>query len=167
MVMRSRAIDRRRAPKCLGKWPDQPLDQRSGCPRRCVVCTRVCLQKGRKSANIHACLGVIRGTRIKRLANDTRIVTRSLFSNPFPMSTTISVSRNRLAAFRKPPRTKPFHKLKRHNAELARKSKTLAYRSKFTSAIPLIRTSAVSSPPLGEAAAAESALNRLHYACAR
>ena len=31
--MHSRATDRRSASKCQGKWPDQPLDQRSGCPR--------------------------------------------------------------------------------------------------------------------------------------
>src|SRR6476660_9229489 len=30
-VMHSRATDRRSASKCQGKWPDQPLDQRSGC----------------------------------------------------------------------------------------------------------------------------------------
>jgi hypothetical protein len=30
MVMRSRATDRRRASKCEGKWPDQPLDQTVG-----------------------------------------------------------------------------------------------------------------------------------------
>ena len=34
MVMRSRATDGRSASKCQGKWPDQPLDHRSGCPRR-------------------------------------------------------------------------------------------------------------------------------------
>ena len=33
MVMRSRATDRRSASKCQRKWPDQPLDHRSGCPR--------------------------------------------------------------------------------------------------------------------------------------
>ena len=34
IVMRSRATDGRSASKCQGKWPDQPLDHRSGCPMR-------------------------------------------------------------------------------------------------------------------------------------
>jgi hypothetical protein len=34
MVMRSRATDGRSASRCLRKWPDQPLDHHSGCPRR-------------------------------------------------------------------------------------------------------------------------------------
>ena len=33
MVMRSKATDGRSASKCQRKWPDQPLDHRSGCPR--------------------------------------------------------------------------------------------------------------------------------------
>jgi hypothetical protein len=33
-VPRSQAIDGRSAPKCQGKWPDQPPDHRSGCPMR-------------------------------------------------------------------------------------------------------------------------------------
>ena len=32
-VMRSRATTRRSVSKCQGKWPNQPLDQRSGCPK--------------------------------------------------------------------------------------------------------------------------------------
>jgi hypothetical protein len=34
IVMHSQAIDGRSAPKCQGKWPDQPPDHRSGCPMR-------------------------------------------------------------------------------------------------------------------------------------
>ena len=37
MVMRSRAIDGRSASRCQRKWPDQPLDRRSGCQATAVV----------------------------------------------------------------------------------------------------------------------------------
>src|SRR6516162_5536530 len=36
-VMHSRATDRRSAPKCQGKWPDQTLDQAFGLPEVLVA----------------------------------------------------------------------------------------------------------------------------------
>jgi hypothetical protein len=47
IVMRSQAIDRRSAPKCQGKWPDQPPNHRSGCPMRWWPSSpRGCLARG-------------------------------------------------------------------------------------------------------------------------
>jgi hypothetical protein len=62
IVMRSQAIDGRSAPKCQGKWPDQPPTTvraarcAGGRPHLAAV-----LQEGRKYANIHARSGVIWG----------------------------------------------------------------------------------------------------------
>ena len=58
IVIRSQAIDGRSAPKCQGKWPDQPPTTvraarcAGGRPHLAAV-----LQEGRKYANIHARLG--------------------------------------------------------------------------------------------------------------
>ncbi len=65
MVMRSRATDGRSASKCLRKHPKQPsrLPGRDRIrPRRSSV-----LLEGRKSANIYAGSGFIRGIPVKRL----------------------------------------------------------------------------------------------------
>ncbi len=71
MVMRSRATDGRSASKCLRKHPKQPsrLPGRDRIrPRRSSV-----LLEGRKSANIYAGSGFIRGIPVKRLDPAHRI----------------------------------------------------------------------------------------------
>jgi hypothetical protein len=59
--MCSRATDRRSAPKCQGKWPDQTLDQAFGLPEVLVAGQHLAsvLQEGRESANIDAGSGFI------------------------------------------------------------------------------------------------------------
>src|SRR6516164_6226199 len=60
-VMHSRAIDRRSASKCQGKWPDQTLDQAFGLSEVLVAVStsRLSLQEGQENANIDAGLGFI------------------------------------------------------------------------------------------------------------
>ena len=59
--MHSRAIDRRSASKCQGKWPDQTLDQAFGLSEVLVAVStsRLSLQEGQENANIDAGLGFI------------------------------------------------------------------------------------------------------------
>jgi len=53
-VMHSRAIDRRSASKCQGKWPDQTLDQAFGLSEVLVAVStsRLSLQEGQENAHI-------------------------------------------------------------------------------------------------------------------
>src|SRR5437016_6476665 len=60
-VMHSRATDRRSASKCQGKWPDQTLDHRAARAAGSHPHLASVLLQGRKSANIYASSGVIRG----------------------------------------------------------------------------------------------------------
>ena len=65
--MRSQAIDGRSAPKCQGKWPDQPLTTVPAA--RCAGGRPYLasgLQEGRKSGSIHACSGVIWGIPVQQ-----------------------------------------------------------------------------------------------------
>ena len=74
--MRSQAIDGRSAPKCQGKWPDQPLTTVPAA--RCAGGRPYLasgLQEGRTSGSIHACSGVILGNPSQSAARTGEVLT--------------------------------------------------------------------------------------------